>query len=179
MVQQLQYRQQRIEIALDRIFAEKKQYLQHFSLRLQHRHPQSKLRIQQQLITQLRHRLQQSLYHRWQKTAENLTALSTRLYKNPLPLRVQQHEHQLAQLKVRLNSEMNLKLGFQQKQLAHLCGKLDSLSPLKVLARGYSITQNAKYGTIKSINEVKIGEQIRTRLTDGEIISQVSQIAKK
>ena len=166
LIQQLQYRQQRIEIALDRIFAEKKQQLQHLSLRLQHRHPQSQLRIQQQLITQLRHRLQQSLYHRWQKTAENLTALSTRLYKNPLPLRVQQHEHQLAQLKVRLNSEMNL------------CGKLDSLSPLKVLARGYSITQNAKYGTIKSINEVKIGEQIRTRLTDGEIISQISQISQ-
>ena len=179
MIQQLQYRQQRIEIALDRIFAEKKQQLQHLSLRLQHRHPQSQLRIQQQLITQLRHRLQQSLYHRWQKTAENLTALSARLYKNPLPLRIQQHEQRVAQLKVRLNSEMNLKLGLQQKQLAHLCGKLDSLSPLKVLARGYSITQNAKYGTIKSINEVKIGEQIRTRLTDGEIISQISQIEKK
>ena len=179
LIQQLQYRQQRIEIALDRIFAEKKQQLQHLSLRLQHRHPQSQLRIQQQLITQLRHRLQQSLYHRWQKTAENLTALSTRLYKNPLPLRIQQHEHQLAQLKVRLNSEMNLKLGLQQKQLAHLCGKLDSLSPLKVLARGYSITQNAKYGTIKSINEINVGEQIRTRLTDGEIISQISQIEKK
>ena len=179
LIQQLQYRQQRIEIALDRIFAEKKQKLQHLSLRLQHRHPQSQLRIQQQLITQLRHRLQQSLYHRWQKTVENLTALSARLYKNPLPLRIQQHEQRVAQLKVRLNSEMNLKLGLQQKQLAHLCGKLDSLSPLKVLARGYSITQNAKYGTIKSINEVKIGEQIRTRLTDGEIISQISQIEKK
>ena len=172
LIQQLQYRQQRIEIALDRI-------LQHLYLRLQHRHPQSQLRIQQQLITQLRHRLQQSFYHRWQKTAENLTALSTRLYKNPLQLRVQQHEQRVVQLKVRLNSEMNLKLGLQQKKLAHLCGKLDSLSPLKVLARGYSITQNAKYGTIKSINEVKIGEQIRTRLTDGEIISQISQIEKK
>ena len=110
---------------------------------------------------------------------ENLTALSIRLYKNPLPLRLQQYEQQLAQLKVRLNSHMNLTLSLQQKQLAHLCGKLDSLSPLKVLARGYSITQNAKYGTVKSINEVKIGEQIRTRLTDGEIISQISQIEKK
>ena len=94
LIQQLQYRQQRIEIALDRIFAEKKQQLQHLSLRLQHRHPQSQLRIQQQLITQLRHRLQQSLYHRWQKTAENMTALSTRLYKNQLPLRIQHHEQQ-------------------------------------------------------------------------------------
>ncbi|MBN6076590.1 exodeoxyribonuclease VII large subunit [Aggregatibacter actinomycetemcomitans] len=179
LLQQLQHRQQRIEIALDRIFVEKKRQLQHLFLRLQNQHPQAQLRIQQQLIAQLRHRLQQSLRHRWQKTLENLTALSARLYKNPLPLKLQQQEQQLAQFKVRLNSEMNLKLGLQQKQLAHLCGKLDSLSPLKVLARGYSITQNQHNRTITSIHAVNIGEQIQTRVADGIIISQINRLEKK
>ena len=179
LLQQLQYRRQRLEIALDRLFAEKQQKLKHLSLRLHKQHPQAQLRIQQQLITQLSHRLQQSLRHRWQKKAENLTALSIRLYKNPLPLRLQQYEQQLAQLKVRLNSHMNLTLSLQQKQLAHLCGKLDSLSPLKVLARGYSITQNQQNFTIRSIKEVNIGEHIKTRLTDGNIISQVIRREEK
>ena len=179
LLQQLQYRRQRIEIALDRLFVEKQQILRHLSFRLQNQHPQAQLRIQQQLITQLSHRLQQSLRHHWQKTSENLTALSMRIYKNPLPLRIQQHEQQLSELKVRLNSQMNLNLGLQQKQLVHLCGKLDSLSPLKVLARGYSITQNQQNLTIRSIKEVNVGEQIRTRLADGEIISQISQLERK
>ena len=179
LLQQLQYRRQRLEIALDRLFAEKQQKLRHLSLRLHNQHPQAQLRIQQQLITQLSHRLQQSLRHRWQKTAENLTALSIRLYKNPLPLRLQQYEQQLAQLKVRLNSHMNLTLSLQQKQLAHLCGKLDSLSPLKVLARGYSITQNQQNFTIRSIKDVNVGEHIKTRLTDGNIISQVIRLEEK
>ena len=179
LLQQLQYRRQRLEIALDRLFAEKRQKLKHLSLRLHNQHPQAQLRIQQQLITQLSHRLQQSLRHRWQKTAENLTALSIRLYKNPLPLRIQQYEQQLAQLKVRLNSHMNLTLSLQQKQLAHLCGKLDSLSPLKVLARGYSITQNQQNFTIRSIKDVNVGEHIKTRLTDGNIISQVIRLEEK
>ena len=179
LLQQLQYRRQRLEIALDRLFAEKRQKLKHLSLRLHNQHPQAQLRIQQQLITQLSHRLQQSLRHRWQKKAENLTALSIRLYKNPLPLRLQQYEQQLAQLKVRLNSHMNLTLSLQQKQLAHLCGKLDSLSPLKVLARGYSITQNQQNFTIRSIKDVNVGEQIKTRLTDGNIISQVIRLEEK
>ena len=179
LLQQLQYRRQRLEIALDRLFAEKQQKLKHLSLRLHNQHPQAQLRIQQQLITQLSHRLQQSLHHRWQKKAENLTALSIRLYKNPLPLRLQQYEQQLAQLKVRLNSHMNLTLSLQQKQLAHLCGKLDSLSPLKVLARGYSITQNQQNFTIRSIKDVNVGEQIKTRLTDGNIISQVIRLEEK
>lgn len=179
LLQQLQYRRQRLEIALDRLFAEKRQKLKHLSLRLHNQHPQAQLRIQQQLITQLSHRLQQSLRHRWQKKAENLTALSMRLYKNSLPLRLQQYEQQLAQLKVRLNSHMNLTLSLQQKQLAHLCGKLDSLSPLKVLARGYSITQNQQNFTIRSIKDVNIGEHIKTRLTDGNIISQVIRLEEK
>ena len=179
LLQQLQYRRQRLEIALDRLFAEKQQKLKHLSLRLHNQHPQAQLRIQQQLITQLSHRLQQTLRHHWQKTAENLTALSMRLYKNPLPLRLQQYEQRLAQLKVRLNSHMNLTLSLQQKQLAHLCGKLDSLSPLKVLARGYSITQNQQNFTIRSIKDVNVGEQIKTRLTDGNIISQVIRLEEK
>ena len=179
LLQQLQYRRQRLEIALDRLFAEKQQKLRHLSLRLHNQHPQAQLRIQQQLITQLSHRLQQSLRHCWQKKAENLTALSIRLYKNPLPLRLQQYEQQLAQLKVRLNSHMNLTLSLQQKQLAHLCGKLDSLSPLKVLARGYSITQNQQNFTIRSMKDVNVGEQIKTRLPDGDIISQVIRLEEK
>lgn len=179
LLQQLQYRRQRLEIALDRLFAEKQQKLRHLSLRLHNQHPQAQLRIQQQLITQLSHRLQQSLHHRWQKKAENLTALSMRLYKNPLPLRLQQYEQQLTQLKVRLNSHMNLTLSLQQKQLAHLCGKLDSLSPLKVLARGYSITQNQQNLTIRSLKDVNVGEHIKTRLTDGNIISQVIRREEK
>ena len=179
LLQQLQYRRQRLEIALDRLFAEKLQKLRHLSLRLHNQHPQAQLRIQQQLITQLSHRLQQSLRHRWQKKAENLTALSMRLYKNPLPLRLQQYEQQLTQLKVRLNSHMNLTLSHQQKQLAHLCGKLDSLSPLKVLARGYSITQNQQNFTIRSMKDVNVGEHIKTRLTDGNIISQVIRLEEK
>ena len=179
LLQQLQYRRQRLEIALDRLFAEKQQKLKHLSLRLHNQHPQAQLRIQQQLITQLSHRLQQSLRHRWQKKAENLTALSIRLYKNPFPLRLQQYEQQLAQLKVRLNSHMNLTLSLQQKQLAHLCGKLDSLSPLKVLARGYSITQNQQNLTIHSMKDVNVGEQIKTRLPDGDIISQVIRLEEK
>ena len=179
LLQQLQYRRQRLEIALDRLFAEKRQKLKHLSLRLHNQHPQAQLRIQQQLITQLSHRLQQSLRHRWQKKAENLTALSIRLYKNPLPLRLQQYEQQLAQLKVRLNSHMNLTLSLQQKQLAHLCGKLDSLSPLKVLARGYSITQNQQNLTIRSLKDVNVGEHIKTRLTDGDIISQIIRLEEK
>ena len=53
-----------------------------------------------------------------------------------------------------------------------LISKLDTLSPLKTLTRGYSIAQkNGK--TIKSIKEVKTNDELNIRFTDGEIKTKV------
>ena len=42
---------------------------------------------------------------------------------------------------MRLNLGANRQVTERQNKLATLCGKLDGLSPLKVLARGYSIAE--------------------------------------
>ena len=59
----------------------------------------------------------------------------------------------------------------------HKCGvltaKLDALSPLTVLARGYSVTENADGKVIRSIDEVRWGDEITTQVGDGNIISVV------
>ena len=53
-----------------------------------------------------------------------------------------------------------------------LISKLDTLSPLKTLTRGYSITQ--KQGkTIKSVTEVKTDDTLDIRFIDGEIKTKV------
>ena len=53
-----------------------------------------------------------------------------------------------------------------------LISKLDTLSPLKTLTRGYSIAQkNGK--TIKSIKELKTNDELNIRFTDGEIKTKV------
>ena len=53
-----------------------------------------------------------------------------------------------------------------------LISKLDTLSPLKTLTRGYSITQ--KQGkTIKSVKEVKTDDTLDIRFIDGEIKTKV------
>lgn len=53
-----------------------------------------------------------------------------------------------------------------------LISKLDTLSPLKTLTRGYSIAQ--KEGkTIKSVKELKTNDTLGIRFTDGEIKTKV------
>jgi len=53
--------------------------------------------------------------------------------------------------------------------------KLDALSPLKVLSRGYSITENGQGAVIHSVTQVKTGDKIRIRLEDGNVWAFVEE----
>jgi len=62
-----------------------------------------------------------------------------------------------------------------RERIAGAAGRLHSLSPLKVLERGYSVTTRACDGKlIQSINDVAANEEMQTRVRDGLIISKVS-----
>ena len=78
LLQQLSYKQQRLEMALDRLFTRKNQQLQRLALRLQNQHPQAQLRGQRQHITQLEYRLHTAMRLKVDITDEELTALSLR-----------------------------------------------------------------------------------------------------
>lgn len=58
-------------------------------------------------------------------------------------------------------------------RLKILSSKIDGLSPLKRIYEGYSYITNEKGKNIKSIKDVKKGENIKARVTDGYIESTV------
>jgi exodeoxyribonuclease VII large subunit len=64
----------------------------------------------------------------------------------------------------------------QEQRLALATGHLDAVSPLKILSRGYSVTTNGQGQILKSVQDVHWGEEIRTRLCDGEVYSVIQQI---
>lgn len=68
---------------------------------------------------------------------------------------------------------VNRQVTERQNKLATLCGKLDGLSPLKVLARGYSIAENSQGKAIVSVKDVNQGDFITTQVADGKIVSKV------
>jgi exodeoxyribonuclease VII large subunit len=57
---------------------------------------------------------------------------------------------------------------------AELCAQLDALSPLRVLERGYAIAMHESTGrAIHSQSEVKEGDRLRIRVSDGEFGAKV------
>lgn len=65
-------------------------------------------------------------------------------------------------------------LSNSEKVFDSLVVKLDGLSPLKILKRGYGVV-SGENGTVTSVNDVKTGENIKIRLTDGTINCEVKE----
>jgi exodeoxyribonuclease VII large subunit len=62
-------------------------------------------------------------------------------------------------------------------RLAAAAGRLESLSPLAVLGRGYSVTQHSATGRIVTdASTLTIGDELTTRLAHGVVASQVMEI---
>ncbi len=61
--------------------------------------------------------------------------------------------------------------------LGSLCGKLNTLSPLAVLSRGYAIVKNKEGKLIKSVKQIVRGELIGVKVFDGDIICKVEGTA--
>lgn len=67
-----------------------------------------------------------------------------------------------------LQNSMMLKLKEAKTSFVKETAKLDSLSPLKTLTRGYSIVTEQDGKIIKSVNDLNSGEKVNLRLSDGQ-----------
>ena len=66
-------------------------------------------------------------------------------------------------------------LNAPHSQLASSAAALDALSPLKVLARGYSIAY-APVGVLTSIADARPDDEVRIALADGNVRARVTSV---
>jgi exodeoxyribonuclease VII large subunit len=93
-------------------------------------------------------------------------------FRRPLE-RFQQFEQRLDDTAGRVHRAARLRLSLASERLAAIAAQLDSLSPLNVLSRGYSLTRTAAGRVVRDPAQVQPGETIMTRVAGGEIISRV------
>jgi exodeoxyribonuclease VII large subunit len=56
--------------------------------------------------------------------------------------------------------------------------RLDALSPLAVMSRGYGIVQDAQGRLVRSVDQVRTGDVIDVRLKDGALGADVREVRK-
>ncbi len=69
------------------------------------------------------------------------------------------------------------KIDFYVNAIGHYASRLDAISPLKVLLRGYGIVEDDNGIPIKSCENTEAGDKIRVKLHDGEIRCTVDNVA--
>ena len=78
----------------------------------------------------------------------------------------------------RLTSRMQSELQARRGALAALAASLDALSPLKVLGRGYALARDEGGHVVSSVSQVRAGQPISLRLTDGTLDCTVMGLQK-
>ena len=92
--------------------------------------------------------------------------MQSRIFKEPLR-DINDNDLKIATFVKGLENTMKTKQKEEKTKYLELISKLDALSPLKTLTRGYAIAEkNGKI--IKSVNEVNIGDKIDIRFKDGK-----------
>lgn len=76
----------------------------------------------------------------------------------------------------RLNAAMDARIAAKKNEYARLGAKLDALSPLKVLSRGYAIALDESGAALKDSQQVKIGDKLTVRLESGALGCKVEEI---
>ncbi|MBG9989743.1 exodeoxyribonuclease VII large subunit [Pseudoalteromonas sp. NZS37] len=144
---------------------------------LQHRlnlcHPRNQLNQKSQRLDELSIALQQAMRNRLYQQERTLNNLTPRLMRQSPDKKLATASHQLSQLQARLNQAIQHQLQQANNSLALQASRLDSVSPLNVLARGYSITKTQQGKVVKSVGQIKTGDVLITELVDGSIESQV------
>lgn len=82
----------------------------------------------------------------------------------------------LAHIKSRIIAAQQHAVSIKNQQFASLTSKLDAMSPLKVLARGYAILQTEQGQVIRSVKQVAHSDTASIVLADGRLTATISDI---
>lgn len=80
------------------------------------------------------------------------------------------------ELSQRIQNSMQKNIVFKRQLFVRWASVLDSLSPLKVLDRGYAIVKNNKDAIIKDSKKLKQGDEISIQLLKGEVVAEVKSL---
>jgi exodeoxyribonuclease VII large subunit len=122
-------------------------------------------------------RMRQVLANRVQNLTLQLAAVEARaVFQRPMSL-VDERRQSCDELGERCESATRLFVERRQQKIATVAASLEGLSPLRVLARGYSLTIGGNGQVIRTVDQVTTGETIATKISGGTIESTVVAVS--
>ena len=128
----------------------------------------------EQQIDELRLRLEAGSRRRLQERALRLVALEERLRRQNVSLRVAAAQRRLQSANTRLHRASVRAIATNQTRLGRASARLEALSPLAVLSRGYALIYAEDGRLLRSAADTAAGKKIHARLGSGSLDAQVT-----
>mgnify|MGYP000551963606 FL=1 len=93
--------------------------------------------------------------------------------------KLQDQQQRLIELEEELRTLMRDRVKEARHRLAIQIEKLNGLSPVRKLNQGFAYVEEADGGVVKSIRQVKMGDELTVYVTDGFIRTSVKAVQKK
>ena len=87
-----------------------------------------------------------------------------------------QHRKALELCRNKLVQAQERFVGNRRRQHITYASKLDALSPLKVLTRGYSVVQDETGSLLRSVKQIDVGQSVKIGMGDGSVNATVTEI---
>lgn len=98
----------------------------------------------------------------------------SQMLKNPMRY-IDEKRLILMETGMALEKEMDLFIFAKRNAFAGKAALLNALSPLKIISKGYTAVTDGNGTLVRSVNDVKSGESINLRLSDGRITASVEE----
>lgn len=135
--------------------------------------PQKKLQDLALRNDDLSDRMQNAIGVRFSSLSSRIELLRQKLVSPELV--IQSKRSQLQMQEARLQRGIEKKIELTRREYLRLCSILDSISPLKVVERGYSIVSKGSE-IVKDIQQVKVGDRVNIKLAHGKFNADIVEI---
>jgi exodeoxyribonuclease VII large subunit len=141
--------------------------------------PSRPLRDGHRRLDDLAARLRGALVARRRHAGHRLALATQRLHSSTPAVRISTGRGLLAQFRGGLGAAVRRSLDRSQQRVRVAAGKLDGLSPLAVLGRGYSLTRTAAGEIVRRARQVAPGDPVRVLLHEGRLDCTVVETKEK
>lgn len=128
-----------------------------------------------QKVDQLSQQLNQVGQQSLQNMQLQLERLNNRLVASSPEYRVQQAEQLVQQLKKSLVKAALANQNEKQQAVTTLIKQLDSLSPLKIMSRGYTYVTSDEQ-VVNHAAQLTVGQQVQLHFDDGQVQAEIKQV---
>ena len=131
-------------------------------------------------INELQNRLLNAIEMSFKQKQERLFYYQNKLEPEIFRSWLQHKQNSLSDPQQRMVHAITLLVQQRTSQWKNLCGKLDALSPLHILSRGYAFCQNDQtQDIITSIRQLRLGDEVRITLADGTATGKILEIKEQ